>query len=164
MYRVLSKDTINPVGDRKVENGNIQLLQGFAFNAFATLHNILFAAGSYSINRTEGQCTWRVNSFQPIEKLKAPPGASHFKLVSAGVEVDFANSIAMANINESGYLLLDGVPTGDVQLTSAVTPNTSLPLFLVAGVQFYEKVNNNFYALNDKKFNPLMIVEVDTGM
>jgi hypothetical protein len=164
MYKVLSTDSINPIGHRRVENGNLQLLNRFEFNAFAALHTRLFVTDRCTINRAEGQCTWTIDSFQPTENIKAPAGASHFKLVSAGVEADFAKSVATANIAETAYLPLNELPTGEIQLRSTVTPNSNLPLFLVAGVQFYEQMNGEFYPLKDKKFNPLMILEVDSSI
>jgi hypothetical protein len=163
LFKILKTDWINPIGDRRVENGNLQLLKRFEFNAFATLHTRLFVTDHCTINRAEGQCTWTIDSFQPTENIKAAAGATHFKLVSAGVEADFANSVATANIIETAYLPLNELPTGEIQLRSTVTPGTNLPLFLVAGIQFYEEMNGQFYPLKDKKFNPLMIMEVNSN-
>lgn len=162
MLDVLKTDTINPAGERRVENGNIKLLQGFEFNSHSSLHNILVAQYKAGINRETGELTLSFRSFIPNQNIKAAPGTSHFKIVMAGLEADFASDSIREQIVESAFIPMGDLPTGDQQFTSKLTANSTLPLFMVAGIQFYDLSNGVFYPLKDKKFNPLAILKVNT--
>jgi hypothetical protein len=41
-----------------------------------------------------------------------------------------------------------------------VTPNSTKPLFLALGVEFYQQVNGQMYPLKNGSYNPLALVSV----
>jgi hypothetical protein len=45
-----------------------------------------------------------------------------------------------------------------------VTPASTKPLFLALGLEFYQQVNGQMYALKNGSYNPLSIVKVDSGV
>ena len=90
----------------------------------------------------------------------APSGATHFKLVSAGSDINFTEESSDTAYFESAYLPLNDVPTAAVNITHALTANSSNPLFLFMGILFSQEVNGVQYPLLSGSFNSLNIVQV----
>jgi hypothetical protein len=92
--------------------------------------------------------------------IAAPNGTTHFKIVAAGVEVDFENETFEVDNNASGVLAWDATATAVIDLENTITPNSTHPLFLVLGIEFYQDVNGVKYPLKNGAFNALTIVKV----
>lgn len=161
MVLVLQKDIRNPRGKRTVADGDTGLLQGFDFNINGKLGTTLYAPFSTSIDRPGGVMKTNIPAFVPKNMVFAPVGATHFKIVTAGAEIDFANEKYVADIKETAILPLDENPTAVIDLANAVTANSTFPLFLALGVDFYQQVNGQQYPLKNGAFNPLSIVKVN---
>lgn len=93
--------------------------------------------------------------------IAAPNGTTHFKIESAGAEVDFTNETFVVDTNDSAIIAWDNTPTAAITLTNAVTAASTNPLFSVLGVEFYQEVNGQMYPLKNGVFNPLAIVKVE---
>jgi hypothetical protein len=52
------------------------------------------------------------------------------------------------------------VTTNNIVLNNMVPANSTLPLFLALGVEFYQEVNGVLYRLRDGSFNAAAIVKV----
>jgi hypothetical protein len=84
-------------------------------------------------------------------------GATHFRLISAGLEVDF----------EASYIVKISIPRvasaqteAAVTLTNAVTPASTKPLFVAFGIDF--SVSQwCIYPLKNGVYNALALVAVD---
>jgi hypothetical protein len=57
--------------------------------------------------------------------------------------------------------LLDNTMTAQTDLMSAVTAESTHPLFLAVGIEFYQSINGVEYPLKNGGFNALSIVKVD---
>ncbi len=57
-------------------------------------------------------------------------------------------------------LAWDGTATAVINLNNSVTANSTHPLFLVLGIEFYQDVNGVKYPLKNGAFNALSIVKV----
>ncbi|MBS1634116.1 MAG: hypothetical protein JST10_16245, partial [Bacteroidetes bacterium] len=108
-----------------------------------------------------GALTVNVPAFVPINMIAAPGGTTHYKIISAGVEVDFENETYIVDENSSAILPWDATATAVLNLANAVTPASTHPLFLVLGVEFYQQVNGQMYPLKNGAFNALALVTVD---
>ena len=100
--------------------------------------------------------------FIPGNMIKAPAGATHYRLISGGSEVDFATGEFISNIAATEQLPLDHALTDALTLESLVSPGSTRPLFLVFGIEFYQLVNGQQYTLNNGTFNGLVVVQVST--
>ena len=163
MMKVIQADAINERGMRNVIDGEAELLEGFEFNVNSKLGTSLFAPFTTNIDRVSGELAVSIPSFVPLNMVAAPSGATHFKLVSAGVEIDFENKtyvVAFADINS---LPINSTPTAVVNISHQVTANSTKPLFLVLGIEFYQEVNGNQYSLKNGAFNALSLVKVSGG-
>ncbi len=161
MVRVVQADATNERGMRNVIDGEAALLEGFDFNANSKLSTSLFAPYTATIDRVTGVLQVQIPSFIPLNMVAAPSGATHFKLVAAGVEVDFENKTYVVAFSDSTSLPITASATAPLNLSNPVTANSTQPLFLVLGIEFYQEVNGNQYSLKNGAFNALSLVKVE---
>lgn len=160
MMKVIKADITSARGLRNVIDGDTSLLQGFEFNASAKLGATLYVPFTTTIDRVAGTLSVSIPVFVPAEKIVAPPGTTHFKIVSTGAEVDFDQENFITDTKDSGVLAWDSTPTAQINLSNAVTPNSTHPLFLVLGIQFYQQVAGIHNPLKNGAFNALSVVKV----
>ncbi len=160
MVEVIQEDTTNPRGQRNVIDGEAELLESFEFNISGKLGTTLYAPFTSTIDRVAGTLVANIPSFVPINMIAAPGGTTHFKVVSAGAEVDFENETFVANSSASAILPWDATATAVLNLSNAVTANSTSPLFLLLGIEFYQEVNGQMYPLKNGAFNALAIAKV----
>ena len=164
MVKVIQADQVSERGLRNVIDGETELLFGFEFNIRGKLGTSLYAPFVGTIDRAAGEITVDLASFVPINMIAAPSGTTHFKIVSAGAEVDFEAETFTVDSSETAILPWDATATAAISQTNAVTAASTKPLFLVLGIEFYQEVNGQMYSLKNGAFNPLAIVKVDSGV
>ena len=160
MVEVIQLDATNPRGQRNVIDGEAELLQGFEFNISGKLGTTLYAPYTSTIDRVAGTLEASIPSFVPLNMIAAPGGTTHYKIVSAGAEVDFENETFVMDSNASAILPWDATATAVLTLTNAVTANSTKPLFLALGIEFYQQVNGQMYPLKNGAYNALALVKV----
>lgn len=160
MVEVIQEDATNPRGQRNVIDGEAELLEGFEFNISGKLGTTLYAPYTSTIDRVAGTLAVSIPAFVPLNMIAAPGGSTHFKIVSAGTEVDFENETFVVATSETTVLPWDTTTTALINLSNAVTANSTHPLFLALGIEFYQEVNGQMYPLKNGAFNALCLVEV----
>lgn len=160
MMRVIKADETNPRGFRNVIDGEAGLLKGFEFNVNSKLGTTLFAPFTGTINRVTGELTINIPPFIPVNMVTAPSGTSHFKIVSAGTEIDFEQGNYAADVQTTAAMPWDTNGTVVINLVNHVTANSTKPLFLALGIEFYQQVNGTLYPLKNGAFNALALVDV----
>ena len=160
MVEVVQADATNPRGQRNVIDGEAELLQGFEFNISGKLGTTLYAPYTSTIDRVAGTLEANIPSFVPLNMIAAPGGTTHFKIVSAGAEIVFDSETFVMDSNESAILPWDSTATAVLTLTNAVTANSTKPLFLALGIEFYQQVNGQMYPLKNGAYNALSLVKV----
>src|SRR5690606_6520866 len=164
MVRVIQADLVSDRGLRNVIDGEAELLLGFEFNIRGKLGTSLYTPYVVNIDRVTGELTVDIASFVPANMVVAPSGTTHFKIISAGAEVDFENESFVVASSETAILPWDATPTAVINQVNAVTANSTHPLFLVLGMEFYQEVNGQMYSLKNGAYNPLSIVLVNGGV
>ena len=164
MVKVIQADTVSERGLRNVIDGEAELLFGFEFNIRGKLGTSLFAPFVGTIDRITGDITISIASFIPINMVAAPSGTTHFKVISGGAEIDFEEETYEISTSETAILPWDSTATAVINQTNAVPANSTKPLFLALGVEFYQEINGQMYSLKNGAFNPLSIVKVDSGV
>ncbi|TRX03239.1 hypothetical protein, partial [Flavobacterium gawalongense] len=160
MVKVIQADLTNKRGLRNVIDGEAELLVGFEFNIGGKLGTTLFVPFVGGIDRVTGEITVDLESFIPANMIAAPSGTTHFKIISAGAEIDFEAEVFVTTNSETAILPWDMTPTVAINHLNAVTPNSTKPLFLALGVEFYQEVNGRMYPLKNGSYNPLALVQV----
>ena len=164
MVKVIQADLVSDRGLRNVIDGEAELLTGFEFNIRGKLGTSLFAPFVATIDRVSGEITVDLASFIPANMIAAPSGTTHFKIISAGAEIDFEAETFVEAHSETAILPWDAVATVAISQVNTVTPASTKPLFLALGVEFYQQVNGTMYPLKNGAFNPLSVVKVDSGV
>lgn len=164
MVKVIQADTVSERGLRNVIDGEAELLLGFEFNIRGKLGTSLYAPFVAAIDRVAGEITVDIASFVPLNMIAAPSGTTHFKIISGGAEVDFEAETYVVATSETAILPWDATATAAINHTNAVTANSTKPLFLALGIEFYQETNGQMYPLKNGAFNPLSIAKVDSGV
>jgi len=164
MVKVIQADVISVRGLRNVIDGEAELLTGFEFNIRGKLGTSLFAPFVGAIDRVAGEITVDIDPFVPANMIAAPSGTTHFKIISAGAEIDFEAETFVEAHSETAILPWDAVATVAISQVNAVTAASTKPLFLALGVEFYQEVNGQMYPLKNGAYNPLALVKVDGGV
>jgi hypothetical protein len=160
LLTVIKADATSTRGERNVIDGETEMMEGFEFNINAKLGTTLFAPYTATINRVTGEIGLHFASFIPVNMIAAPAGTTHFKIVTAGTEIDFENESFVSEAQETAMLELNATASPIIDLVNTVTPNSTHPLFALLGVQFFQEVNGIKYTLKNGAFNALAIVKV----
>lgn len=160
MVVVVKADETNVRGERNVLDGELELLEGFDFNIHSKLSSTLYAPYTATIDRVSGALQVNIPAMSPADRISSPQGATHVKLVSAGASIDFEGGIFEVITSESGDIKLSPTAIPDIVLTNQLTANSTHPLFLILGIEFYQEVNTILYPLKNGRFNALAIVKI----
>lgn len=161
MMKVIQADATNDRGLRNVIDGEAELLTGFEFNIRGKLGTSMYASYNPTIDRVAGTMSVEIPSFVPKNMLIAPSGTTHFKIVSGGASIDFEQDNYVLDTDSSAILPWDAADTAQIILNNTVPPNSTNPLFLVLGIEFYQEVNGQMYPMKNGAFNPLSLVLVN---
>lgn len=161
MMKVIQADESNSRGERTVTDGDVSWLEGFDFNESGKLATTLYAPFTTTITRATGELKVSIPSFVPIHMIAAPAGTTHYKIVSAGAAIDFENETSVVDGQSTAQMAWDDVATAVIDLTNTVTVNSSFPLVLALGIEFFQEVNGVKYPLKNGVFNALALVKVD---
>lgn len=160
MMKVIKADLTSDRGLRNVIDGEAEFLQGFDFNINAVLGTTFSAPYTATIDRVTGLIEVTLPVFVPANVISSPDGATHYKFVSAGAEIDFTSETSIVSTSETAILPWDNNPTVITPMSNPVTASSTHPLFLVFGIQFFQSVNGKYYPLKNGAFNALSIVKV----
>lgn len=160
MLKVIQADATNTRGLRNVIDGEAALLEGFDFNIGGKLSTTFFAPFTATIDRVAGTLIIDIPSFVPANMVTVPGGTTHFRINSAGVEIDFEQKVYTLDSNSTADMLWDNLPAAVITLTNTITPASAHPLFLVLGIDFFQMVNGSLYPLKSGAFNALSLVKV----
>ncbi|MBL7727432.1 MAG: hypothetical protein JNM68_07105 [Dinghuibacter sp.] len=162
MLQVVKTDPVNDRGKRIVTKGMLNLLDGFEFNNGTDFSNTLKAVFEAVTDRATGKHSVTVAPFIPAKQVLFPVGATHFKLISAAVHIDFDAGVTEKGATESAFFPVDDhTPLTIPVLVNTTSAGNVQPLVMVLGIVFTQLVNGKEYPINDKSFNALRIVAVD---
>ena len=110
---------------------------------------------------TELICLNIRDEFPEILALMNPQDRMIDKIKIIGEEIDFENETFVVDTKESAQLPWDVNATAVINLPNAVTANSTHPLFLAFGIEFYQEVNGVKYPLKNGAYNALSLVKVN---
>lgn len=161
MNEVIKADEVNERGERGVLDGEVELVKGFDFNQNARLGSTVFAPIASTIDRADGKHTVAIPAMIPTRDIAAPRGTTHIKIVAGSAAIDFENEVFENMTAETAYIPYTNAAvaaqTLDLSLTTA---NSTHPIIVVVGIEFYQEVNSKQYALNNGAYNALAVTEV----
>lgn len=163
MKEVQLSDTASPRGQRSIlisnaVGSNISL----NYDKDVALTGIFNAPYTLSNTPTRTSATFTVPAFTPANRITAPAGATHFRLVNAiNVVSDWVYASDTGNyeptdptlselsdVQYSAYLDLNAttpIVTITTNLPGAPTMTSSASVFNNIGIEFYQQVGSNYY-------------------
>jgi hypothetical protein len=159
MMKVIKSDSVNGRGMRNLIDGQISLLEGFDFNPNRPLGMTFL--GQYEIisDRSSGKLTVVIARFAPSEVISVVPGATHFRIVSSGTELDFEKEKYVTDISTSDFIPMIETQVVKNVLVNTLPPGSLHPLLVALGVEFYQELNKKMYLLHSGAYNVLAIVK-----
>jgi hypothetical protein len=141
IYAIIKSDSSTDMLDEKqIHKGDLKLLKGFSWHKDKPLTTALLADYTVNIDRAAGLMEVRFASFVPKRGLKAPEGATHFELFTAGMSANFEKMAVISAAASGGVMAINGRGTGSLELSCAVATGGDLPLVLGLGILFYQEV------------------------
>lgn len=160
MLEVIKADATSTRGQRNVLDGELEMLEGFDFNIIAKLSSTIFIAFVASIDRVTGALKVNIPAFSPANAISLPDGATHLRFISGGASINFESGEIEAVTSQSADIAIGEAPVAAVELSNQLSANSTHPLFLVLGIEFYQQVNGINYSLKNGQNNTLAIVKV----
>jgi hypothetical protein len=161
MAAVVGSDQSNVKGERKAWLGDLSLLRNFEFNRKSNVNSAFYGSYTPTIDRVAGTCKVLIPAFVPKVMVNVPSGATHFRFVAGGIELDFAGETFVRDKAVSAYIPWDKNATGPITLTCDVTPASTLPLFLVFGIEYATQQYGVTYEHEGGLLNGAVILQVD---
>jgi hypothetical protein len=139
-----------------------QYLDGFEFNKYTSFNGAFNAPYTITPSVARDSSTLDIPSFNPLDRMYIPAGATHFKIINAiAVLSDFEyNSTTgvyepkdgatngLTDVQDSGYLPVNAA-TGLISVVSTLpgspTISADVSVVNVLAVEFYQEVNSNYY-------------------
>lgn len=163
LLRVIKSDPDNLRGERVAALGNLQLLRGFEFNMGSPMAATLFESIDISVDRGSGLVTASTLAWSnPKLALAVPQEATHFQLTLVAAAVDFDENDGTTVVAEFDSLPINA-PSDAQALEASLPANEERPIFVLAGIGFFQEVNGQNYPLNNGQYNALSIMEVHTA-
>jgi hypothetical protein len=159
LLKVVKTDTTNERGLRTIEAGNFALLKGFEFNVNGKLGATLFADYRASFDRVTGEATVNIPPFTPTIRIAAPAGTTHFKVVMGLASLNFSEESFKFDNQQTAIVPYDANDTAEIDLTAAIAANSTEPVVMVLGVEFYQQVNGQMYPLKNGSYNALSVID-----
>lgn len=158
MMKVLKTDLLNPRGERKVREGDWNLMKGMELNDSSSLGSTIFMEVIY----TDSPANWEagIAGFIPQDFLAVPRGATHSRITATGVGLDFVTGTRSVQTVSSPLLPLNT----QASAISLSIDKTSLPgthRAFVLAVEFIQLVNDVEYAIKNGANNAAAIISTE---
>jgi len=162
LLKVIQADATNKRGERTVLAGDMALLQGFEFNRNNGLDDMIKAAHTVAFDRATGQATVVVDFSNPSLELVKVEGSNVVRFTVGLAAMDFENNEFEVDVVQSDAVTISSTDPVAVNITSSVSANSTFPVFVVLGAEYYQEVNGEFYLINSQVSRALAMVAIDT--
>ncbi|QYH39180.1 hypothetical protein GYM62_10385 [Algoriphagus sp. NBT04N3] len=157
LMRVLKSDQFNVRGDRRVKDGDWDLLKDLELNAGSSLSSTLF----FELQFNETGTSWEVQlpAFVPRDMIAVPNGATHYKISATGVGVDFdLNSRTLSGDSSPVQSVLDPALAQTLSVDKSQLDGSHFAYLI--SVEFIQIVNGVEYAINNGAHNAAKIISL----
>lgn len=158
---IIKSDPVSLRGQRSAMKGNQSLLQGFQFNAKSALDSVLIAKIASTIDRVTGQVTLDIPAIVPANNIYFPTGATHAKISTVAVAVDFETGQAESASGFTANIPNNRVEVPAVHLVTQLEANSTKVLLHAVGIEFINVTNGVEYPMKNKAYNSMGIVAVN---
>ena len=164
MSEIVKSDPVGLRGQRSPMKGNQSLLNGFQFNAKSSLETTLLAKITSTIDRVTGQVVLDIPAMVPANKIFWPTGATHCKISSVAVAVDFETGARESAEGFTANIPFGRVEIPAVHLVTQLEANSTKVLLHAVGIEFINVTNGVEFLMKNKAFNSMGIVGVNPSV
>jgi hypothetical protein len=161
LRKVISSDTVSPKGEKNLVMGDNRLLKGFEWNKNARFGAITRQGITTRIDRKSGQVIFDFSSYVPINVLRAPKGATHYRITAAAAELNWKDNVKNIASHTTEYMPWDGERTQAFSVMVLLNENTKKPIVCNLSIRWYLEVNGIMTPMYNEGFNAAEIVEVE---
>ena len=145
MSAILKTDPEHIRGERRVENGNLKMLQGFRFNVSSSFTRAFNVRYTIDYEKSEGKLITSFKGFEPGIKMQIPASATHFVITSIASALDFKRQIFDSDLQESALFPVYEDHINEFSLESKLDADLQSPVVLILGIDFYNVINDRPY-------------------
>jgi hypothetical protein len=141
MLQAIKADPVNNWGERMIGSGDLSVMAGFEFNHRLSLDDALPLNVENCYTVEAGKVSLQIPAFRLRKKKALPLQATHYRLVSCMLSVDFEKRRYQREIQESPLLAMGrqaGAPFCAEHVVGASTPGC----FWLLGIEFYTMEND----------------------
>lgn len=137
MSRVVQSDPVSERGKRKAGNGQLEWIEDFAFRKETAFVSVCSAGPASTIDTSSGLLKLEIAPFYPRERIMAPEGATHFRIIANAAALHFEQEYCDRNFKESIYYPLGEPLTDRICLEQSLDTVPAQCLLQAMGVSFY---------------------------
>ncbi|MBO9562233.1 MAG: hypothetical protein J7621_05635 [Niastella sp.] len=141
LLAVLKDDLIHDYGKRVVSAGNLSKLAGFEFNHHLPLENALPLNIENCFSLEAGKLALDVPAFRIRKKKGIPKDATHYRLVSCILSIDFDKRTYHQDRQVSALHAMGRKAGSAFVIEQVVQPSNEQGCFWLMGIEFYKLVN-----------------------
>ncbi len=160
MVSVLKTDLASDFGFRRVENGDLKLIEGFEFNNKVPFSATVKVPFTSTITRATGAVSIDLLSHLPKRDIAAPENATHYVLFAAAAVINFATGETTVVRQSALPILWDTTDSDPDAIVLSLPANSPLPIFVLLGVEFVSLINGKQYPVS-KGLSSLSVLKVD---
>jgi hypothetical protein len=158
LMQVLKSDEVNVRGDRRVKEGDWNLIKDMEMNSGSSLGSTLFF--ELQFNESGASLEVILPAFTPQDMIAVPSGATHYKISATGVGIDF--DLGSRSLTGSGSPVLSVLdPALSQTLTVDKAQLSGTHFAFVLSVEFIQIVNGVEYAINNGAHNAAKVISVE---
>ncbi|MBS9525644.1 hypothetical protein KI659_16620 [Litoribacter alkaliphilus] len=155
MVKVVKSDPVHTRGERKVTEGNWDLLKGLQLNAGANLTSVL--KKHVVITNTGETLAISLPAFHPASYLMAPSGTTNYRIYLMGGAIDL--ELADFNLEKvESEMLSVRASSPELTLELNKAPLEFNHRVFVLGIEFFQTVNGEEFPMNDSGYNAGTII------
>jgi hypothetical protein len=160
MFRTLRTDTTSRFGFRRVEKGTLKDLENLEFNGGLAFRACVVPKFPVSIVRATGVVTITLPVMNPQLDIKAPSGATHYSFFAAAGAIDFEGETSVVDSVSTAALPYSATDTVAGTLPLTLPVNSTLPIFVILGVEFKMIVNGDEIPFTENA-SALQVIAID---
>lgn len=140
LHDVIMGDRIHDKGERTMSAGDFTGLAGFEFHVDRELDDVLpFNTGNH-LSREAGKVTIDIPAFRLRKKKSIPAEATHYRLVSCLLTIDFDKRKFTRDIQEGPLCVMGRAAGAGFCVEQEVPPVDEQGCFWLVGISFYQLV------------------------
>src|SRR5690606_2863227 len=136
--KAMKEDYTHLRGDRRLESGNIKLLEGYDHNRHAPLHSVLMLPVQADFHQDPATATVQLQAFVPEQRIAWPTNATKARISFAVGTCVFEGADFDLKEAESALIAKSSQEHPAISLVVSLPEDSGFPLFAIVGIRCFE--------------------------